>query len=280
MLNRNQILSIVGASAMLVGCVASEEAAPEEQQRIVAPAVVTPQAETLRYQAVAREWTKSGLADESKVDDLVLRFDGATGNRQLSVQLGDASVKRHKLNSNGVSVERADGPAGELMRALPISGSQVEIGKSYESPAPSLEQLRANVAKGALTMVTHTTYTPTHIVKVGTETVVRLQTRSVLRLYADPDSPRTRVSGAYFDVRLASVGIADLVHIDKRGWRVARLTRSSIADNSARNIDSLGDARLVPHHRFRTCLDNASRAVEDALVTASLPHVPELGNCN
>lgn len=267
-----------GATA-LIGCAQDGDVVTKDKLEIEQQ--VLPKSDSMSYAGFARVVTIDGQSKEVPVEQLKLSIQRDERHQRVAFGVGRAALKSRTINERGQAAAGDSlGAADELLRALPPAGRELRIGDSYESPAPSTERIQRNHADaGTGTMVTHTVYTPTHIMSRAGVTVLRVSTVSSYRLYFINEATGT---SHQFDLGIASKGVVDLAHAKDEGWRVMRLARITPTDKDEyTKTATLADLRGQPHKAFTACLrGTSSSATMKSIAGLALPLVPELSACD
>src|SRR5262249_48361187 len=121
-----------------------------------------------------------------------------------------------------------DRPPGlDLLDQLPRAGHALVRGTMYQSEPVSEAYVRANHARGTLTMTQRVESTPTQIWQSGDVVLARLETRAI-NVVSWIDEHGALRQG---DIGVSYYGYTDLARLGDDSWRVRSLTRVMPIDN-------------------------------------------------
>lgn len=295
-MNRTNHLSrvfLLAAAAAAAGC----QGAPDDDatsaepigtvDRIDIGEVVLAASEHTRYDASIDLWRDGRVKDRAPAPSVSVRIAPDGDERVVDVDGDDARLRgTFRARADGAlagprTVEGAAAaaedtgrpPGVDLLDALPRAGTSLARGVTYTSAPVSEGYVRANHARGTMTMTQRIESTPIELWDRGDVAVVRVSTRAVNVIAWIDEQGGFR----HGEMGVAAHGFIDLVRLGDDGWRVLRLTRISPVDQQPA-LDSYAELRAADHLEFTACLTGTSlgRAAD---LHRLAPGIPAFDKC-
>jgi hypothetical protein len=286
---RYDLSSLSLVALVFTGCQSSinhEDSGPRTNPIEVAPAlpsvavspVVLPEAETLSYVGMLRQWEGGEVKQAIPAPPISARIETVGQRRRISID-GGPQVRGEVMASAAGRIDAGEAkfPSGiDLIEQLPPAETELKLDAGWVSEPPAEAYVRANAAADKMTMTDAVHSTPRAIWSVDGHTVVRLDTVARHRIsWVDEDTQQIRS----VELGLSYAGVTDLVQTAGGGWRVLQFTRLIPAKEVAANTTA-DQLRAQDHVEFTACANTSTRVDLRSLRRRGSTEVPELALCN